>query len=218
MKNTELEILIKGIVRQIVNEYVSLSSSDIKKIVDTNPSLDSTIPPDDAQTPAEKARMEREAELARQKDIKQKQSELDSKKKEMELNKKKLDQQKRFEIPTLSKDIQKLKGATLSEDGSDSMALSRLRAGDSQNFYYLNGRPVGTITVNPTTQISSFAPLVSGAILGKTAKSFGTLEIAEDWLVSKLNAAGLPISNVVDIDAIPPKPDKFSDISGSEIK
>jgi hypothetical protein len=113
MKNLELETLIKGIVRNILKEYASLSSSDVQQMVNSDPTLDPSVPPTDAQTPAEKARMEREAELNRQKDIKQKQSELDSKKKEMDFNKKKLDQQKRFEVPTLTKDLQKLKGASL---------------------------------------------------------------------------------------------------------
>jgi CRISPR/Cas system Type II protein with McrA/HNH and RuvC-like nuclease domain len=113
MKNKELETLIKGIVRNILKEYTSLSSSDVQQLANADPSLNPSVPPTDAQTPAEKARMEREAELARQKDIKQKQSELDSKKKEMEFNKKKLDQQKRFEVPTLNKDLQQLKGAKL---------------------------------------------------------------------------------------------------------
>jgi len=107
IKRSQLESLIRQIVTEI------LSSSDIQAMVDKNPELDSSTAPEDAMTPAEKARIERDAELQRQKDIRQKSTELDAKKKEMEFNKKKLDQQKRFDIPNATKDLQRLKGAKI---------------------------------------------------------------------------------------------------------
>ena len=107
IKRSQLESLVKEIVTEI------LSSMDIQKLVDKNPELDSSQAPEDAMSPAEKARIERETELQRQKDIKQKSTELDAKKKEMDFNKKKLDQQKRFEIPNLTKGLQQLKGAKI---------------------------------------------------------------------------------------------------------
>lgn len=111
IKKTQLEGLIRQIVRGILKEY--MSSSDMQTMVDNNPELDSSTPPEDAMTSAEKIRIDREAELKRQKDIKQKQTELDAKKKEMEFNKKKLDQQRRFDIPNANKDLQRLKGAKI---------------------------------------------------------------------------------------------------------
>jgi hypothetical protein len=113
VKKSQLEALIRGIVQHTLNELSTLSSSDMSKLADSNPELDPNVPTADAMTSAEKARMEREAELQRQKDIKQQSSELDSKKKEMEFNKKKLDQQKRFDIPNAQKNLQKLKGAQI---------------------------------------------------------------------------------------------------------
>lgn len=107
MKKSQLEFLI----REVVNEIIS--TMDLQKMVDKNPGLDSSTPPDDAATPAEKARLDRATELQRQKDIKQKQTELDAKKKEMDFNKKKLDNQKRFDIPNATKDLQRLKGAQI---------------------------------------------------------------------------------------------------------
>lgn len=111
IKKTKLEGLIREIVKGIIKEY--LSSSDMQSIMDKNPQLDSSTPPKDATTPAEQARLDRDSELDRQKQIKQKQVELDAKKKEMEFNKKKLDQQRRFDIPNATKDLQKLKGAQI---------------------------------------------------------------------------------------------------------
>jgi hypothetical protein len=107
MKRSQLELLI----REIVNEIIS--SSDLQKIVDKNPGLDSSTPPEDAMSMADKARMEREAEIERQKSIKDKTNDLDSKKKEMEFNKRKLDQQKRFDVPNATKELQRLKGAKI---------------------------------------------------------------------------------------------------------
>jgi hypothetical protein len=113
VKKSQLEALIRGIVQHTLTELSSLSSSDMSKLVNDNPSLDPTVPTDDALTSAEKARMERDAEHKRQQDIKQQSVELDAKKKEMEFNKKKLDQQKRFDIPNAQKNLQKLKGAQI---------------------------------------------------------------------------------------------------------
>jgi len=115
IKRTQLEALIRGIVKEIIKEYdvTSLSSSDLKKISDANPNLDTSIPPEDNLSSVEKARMEREAERDNRKQLQQKQNELEAKKKEMDFNKKKLDQQRRFDIPNINKDIQRLKGANL---------------------------------------------------------------------------------------------------------
>ena len=107
MKKSQLEFLIQEIVNEII------SSSDLQKLVDKNPGLDSSTPPEDAMTTAEKARLDREAEIQKQKDIKQKRMDLDAKKKEMEFNKKKLDNQRRFDIPNATKDLQRLTGAEI---------------------------------------------------------------------------------------------------------
>jgi hypothetical protein len=111
IKKTQLEGLIRQIVRGIVKEI--MSSSDMQTMMDNNPELDPSVPATDAMTSAEKTRIDRESELKRQKDIKQKQIELDAKKKEMDFNKKKLDQQRRFDIPNATKDLQRLKGANI---------------------------------------------------------------------------------------------------------
>jgi len=129
MKNTQLEYLVRGIVHTILEQLGTLSASDVNAMMAADPTLDPTVAPEDAQTPAEKARMEREAELQRQKDLKQKETDLDSKKKELEFQKKKIDQLKRFDIPNATKDIQSLKGASLTETDDEGMKLSRLKSG-----------------------------------------------------------------------------------------
>lgn len=112
MKEEQLKSLVRNIVREMITELVNLSTSDMKQMMD-DPSMDTSVAPEDAQTPAEKSRMERQAKMDKLKQLKQKQAELDSKKKEVEFNKKKLDQEKRFDIPNLNKDIQSLKGAQI---------------------------------------------------------------------------------------------------------
>jgi len=109
MKEDQLKSLVRHIVREMIG---NLSTADIKQLAD-DPSMDTSIPPEDAMSPVEKSRLERQAKLDKLKQLKQKQSELDTKKKEVEFQKKKIDQQKRFDIPNLNKDIQQLKGAEI---------------------------------------------------------------------------------------------------------
>lgn len=90
-----------------------MSSTSSTSTSDVDPTLDPSAPPVDAMSSAEKAKMDRDKEHERQQKIKQKQVELDAKKKEMEFNKKKLDQQKRFDVPNATKDLQRLKGARI---------------------------------------------------------------------------------------------------------
>jgi len=111
MKQSHLEELIRHITRSVLKEYTSMMSSKLSD--DQINSADNDIPPVDSMTSNEKKRLERQAELDRQKKIKQTQAELDAKKKEIDFNRRKLDTQKRFEIPNLTKDIQKLKGAKI---------------------------------------------------------------------------------------------------------
>jgi hypothetical protein len=113
MKQSHLEELIRHITRSVLKEYNSMMSSSSKLSDDRIDSVDSDTPPVDAMTSNERKREERKAEINRQKVIKQKQAELDSKKKEIDFNRRKLDTQKRFEIPNLNKDLQKLKGAKI---------------------------------------------------------------------------------------------------------
>lgn len=204
MKNIELETLVKGIVRNILKEIVSLSSSDVQQMVNTDPTLDPNVPPTDAQTPAEKARMERDAEMTRQKDIKQKQIELDARKKEMEFNKKKLDQQKRFDIPNLNKDIQKLKGASLNEDGEGNV-LQRRKANSNISFYYLKGRTVGGISCENEdgTDAAYHAPTMGNKVVDRGTKRFKTTAEAEEYLKGMLSKHGYPVSSIEDITTTP---------------
>lgn len=115
IKKTQLEALIRSIVREIINEYdvTSLSSSDMKKIAASDPNFDTSTPPEDDLSSVEKARMEREAERDRKEKLKSKEEELKTAKKEMDYQKQKVDQAKRFNIPTINRDIQQLKGAKI---------------------------------------------------------------------------------------------------------
>lgn len=110
MKQSHLEELIRHITRSVLKEYTSMMSSSSKLSDDQIDSADRDVPPVDAMTSNERKREERKAEIERQKIVKQKQAEIDAKKKEVDFNRRKLDTQKRFEIPNLNKDLQKLKG------------------------------------------------------------------------------------------------------------
>jgi hypothetical protein len=106
MKKAHLEFLLEKIVRHIMNE---LSTMDMKKIVDSNPEMDNSTPPEDAMSSIEKNRLRRDQDMKRKKELKQKEVELDAKKKELDFHKKQIDQEKRFDIPNLNKDLQSLK-------------------------------------------------------------------------------------------------------------
>jgi len=119
MKNNQLRSLIEVIVRQLVSELengnlneFTLSSSDINSLAN-NSNLDTSTPPQDAMTSNEKARMDRENEHQRQQQVKTKELELNTAKKETTFQRQKIDQEKRVTIPTLTKDLQKLKGAKI---------------------------------------------------------------------------------------------------------
>ncbi len=117
MKKQQLEELLHLITRRVIKEFSSMQSASDFGNGDSSDSSDSSndanISSTDAMTTAEKAKAARDIEITRQKQIKQKQVELDAKKKEVDFNKKKLDMQKRFDIPNMTKNIQKLKGAKI---------------------------------------------------------------------------------------------------------
>ena len=108
MKRSELNELVRHITRHVLKEFSSMSSA-----VTTDPmagsSLDPNTPPTDAMTSSEKSRMDRDKEHMRQRQLKQKEQEMKTAKKEMDFQKQKVDQTKRFSIPTIKSDIDKLK-------------------------------------------------------------------------------------------------------------
>lgn len=119
MKTPTLKNLITAIVHQLMEELdknqlqeFSLSSSDMTKISNDS-NVDPSTPPQDAMTSIEKAKLDREQEHNRQQQIKDKELELRTAKSELSFQTKKTDQQKRVGIPTLNKDIQRLKGAQI---------------------------------------------------------------------------------------------------------
>ena len=106
MKRSQLQELIRHITRAVVKEYISTSSSS-----------DESNPPEvvsvDSLSPAEQAKLNREKEIQRRDLLKQKEKELDVTKREQDFQKQKVDQSKRFAVPNLTKDIQRLKGAKI---------------------------------------------------------------------------------------------------------
>ena len=116
MKKSQLQELIRHITEHVLSEFMNIDpatdanpDNKMASALDTNnPALSQTQP-----SMADQAKQRHDLETQRRDTIKQKESELTSKKKETDFNKKKLDQQKRFEIPTLTKDIQQLKGAKI---------------------------------------------------------------------------------------------------------
>jgi len=114
MKKKQLEELVRGIVREMLKEYdASMSVSDMRKLADSDPSLNGSTPPNDAMTSAEKSRIARQQKDDTNREIKQKEIELDAAKKKMSFQNKDRDQLKRFTIPNLTKDLQALKGAQI---------------------------------------------------------------------------------------------------------
>ena len=111
MKKSQLHELIKHIARSVLREITVMSATKngSQQGIESDPSAS----PEAELSPALKARMEREKEHQRQQQIKQTEVELAARKKEMDFNKKKLDQQKRFDIPNMTKDLQRLKGAKI---------------------------------------------------------------------------------------------------------
>lgn len=109
----QLQELVRHIVKRTIKELMGSSSSQFNSNVQqqgTGTFGDLTQPPVDAMTPMEKAKIEREQEKKRREALKQGEAELKSAKKEMEFQKQKVDQSKRYKIPTLTKQIQSLKG------------------------------------------------------------------------------------------------------------
>ena len=121
MKNEELQHLLKEIVRSVLNELTSLSQSDMKAMLD-NPSMDASVSPTDAMTPAEKAKSERDAESQRRKDIRTADLKLKSVKTQSDYYKQQ-EKQNRLDIIAKQKDLQNLKaGKTISSGGAGSIS------------------------------------------------------------------------------------------------
>ncbi len=92
----------------LMSEYSSMSSTS----ADKDPSQSTTVSTDEL-SPAEKSKIEREKRDAQKDQVKQKEEELSSAKKEMDYQKKKVDLYKRFTVPNLNKDLQRLKGSQI---------------------------------------------------------------------------------------------------------
>ena len=110
MTRSSLKQLIRIITEHVIDE---LTVPGAMGGIDNSAISGEDTPPDSSMSSAERARMERDAERARRRTLKQAESELNAKKKEVDFNKKKLDQQKRFDVPNLTKQIQRLKGAKI---------------------------------------------------------------------------------------------------------
>lgn len=104
----QLQELVRHIVRQALKEL--MYSGDLQQQQQADMMDDPSRPPVDAMTPIEKAKQDREQEKRRRDALKASEEELKTAKKESDFQKQKLDQSKRFNIPTLQKKIQGLKG------------------------------------------------------------------------------------------------------------
>lgn len=115
MRDFELKLLIREIVRGVLNEYgtTSLSSTDQTAIANSDPTADPNAKPVDAMTPAEKSKAERDARIKHQKDVKEKEVALDAVKKQKDFYQKSADQSKRFDIPNQTKELQSLKATKI---------------------------------------------------------------------------------------------------------
>jgi hypothetical protein len=112
MKEHQLNELLRLIAKRVVAEYMSMKDKKAMEADSTSTiGSDPNTPPEDAMSPALKARMDREKEIARRNNIKTKEAELKTAKSKMDMQKRETDQVKRFTKPGLERDIQRLKGA-----------------------------------------------------------------------------------------------------------
>lgn len=122
MKRVELETLIRSIVQSSLNELSTLSSSDMTKMMASNPELDPTVPTDDAMTSAEKARMERDADRERRKAIRTADMKLKSVKTQSAYYKQQ-EKQNKLDIISKEKELQNLKAnKSISSGGAGSIS------------------------------------------------------------------------------------------------
>ena len=112
MKKQQLNELIRLITRQVLKEYSAMNPSGQDKEETNAQGSSDTVSVDDL-SPMQKAKIEREKRDAQKDQVKQKGEELKSAKKEMDFQKQKVDLSKRFTVPNITKDLQRLKGSQI---------------------------------------------------------------------------------------------------------
>lgn len=112
MKKEQLQELVRLITKAVLKEYTSMQMGGKDEAETNAANQDNALTIDDLP-PAAKAKMLRDKEKAKQDQIKQKSKELDIAKKKLDYQKQETDGMKRFEIPNITKDIQRLKGAKI---------------------------------------------------------------------------------------------------------
>jgi len=117
MKKHQLEELVRHISRKVMKEFVSFQDKKALAAQASDPTSASTTdpstPPQDAMSPALKAKMDQEKRIATRQQIKQKEIELKAEKDKQKFYKSSEDQSKRVLQKGLQRDIQNLKGAGL---------------------------------------------------------------------------------------------------------
>lgn len=132
MKPQELQELVKHITRAIIKEMkasgqiseFTISSSDAKALAAADSNFDTSTPPEDAMTPAEKSRLERQAETDRRKNIRTADMKLKGTKTQTDYFAQQQKQNK-LDIIAQEKELQNLKaGKTISSGGAGSLSPS----------------------------------------------------------------------------------------------
>lgn len=101
--------ILKQSIKNVIRELFSTDAKDQEDAASqTSIGLDNVATKE--LSPIERAKIEREKEMARKDAIKRGEEELKTAKAEMDFQKKKLDQNKRFKVPALQKQLQTLKG------------------------------------------------------------------------------------------------------------
>ena len=117
MKKHQLEELVRHIHRKMMKEFVSFTDKKAMAAQTSDPAstavLDPSTPPQDAMSPALKAKMDQEKRIATRQQMKQKNIELKAEKDRQKFYKSSEDQSKRVTQKGLERDIQNLKGANL---------------------------------------------------------------------------------------------------------
>jgi len=114
MKHSQLQELVKHIVRQIVNEYNAIGLDDMDEDDDSTELSGGqlTNPPPVAMSVSDRQKMKQLKDKQRTVNLKAQKTELDTAKKKLDYTRRDQDQIKRVEIPSLQRSVQQLSHPT----------------------------------------------------------------------------------------------------------
>jgi len=109
MKPSELQELVRHITRVVVNEYTSMTDTQTHDQEDSTGMSDPNVPPEDAMSPAQKAKMEREKTMNAKQELNATMDAQKTAKRESEMYKQKSGEYDRHTRKELEDKIKRLK-------------------------------------------------------------------------------------------------------------